>query len=76
MSRLRRQLVRVASGWLALQLATVSAVLVVLFAGVSSAIVVTHDQRMIEGFDRVYDITDGRLGLRQPPVSVPMTVAV
>ena len=42
----------------------------------AAVIVVTHDQRMIEGFDRVYNITDGRLGLRQPTVSRPMPVAV
>jgi hypothetical protein len=37
MQRIRRQLVRVASGWLVLQLATVSSVPVVLCAGISSA---------------------------------------
>ena len=28
----------------------------------AAVIVVTHDQRMLEGFDRVYHMTDGRIG--------------
>jgi putative ABC transport system ATP-binding protein len=32
----------------------------------AAVIVVTHDERMIEGFDRVYTILDGRVTLRQP----------
>lgn len=32
----------------------------------AAVVVVTHDERMIEGFDRVYTILDGRLSLRQP----------
>ena len=27
----------------------------------AAVIVVTHDERMIEGFDRVYHMTDGRI---------------
>jgi putative ABC transport system ATP-binding protein len=27
----------------------------------AAVIVVTHDERMIEGFDRVYYMTDGRI---------------
>lgn len=42
----------------------------------AAVIVVTHDRRMIEGFDRAYDITDGRLGLRQPSVLLPTPAAV
>jgi len=42
----------------------------------AAVIVVTHDQRMIEGFDRVYSITDGRLELRQRAASHTMPVAV
>ncbi len=38
----------------------------------AAVIVVTHDQRMIEGFDRIYDITDGRVELRQARVSRPL----
>jgi putative ABC transport system ATP-binding protein len=38
----------------------------------AAVIVVTHDQRMIEGFDRVYNITDGRVDGRQPAVSLAM----
>ena len=38
----------------------------------AAVIVVTHDQRMIEGFDRVYNITDGRVDVRQPAVSLAM----
>jgi putative ABC transport system ATP-binding protein len=41
----------------------------------AAVIVVTHDQRMIEGFDRVYSITDGRLELRQRAASHTMPVA-
>lgn len=29
----------------------------------AAVIVVTHDDRMLEGFDRVYPITDGRIAL-------------
>lgn len=32
----------------------------------AAVIVVTHDQRMIEGFNRVFNITDGRVDVRQP----------
>lgn len=42
----------------------------------AAVIVVTHDQRMIEGFDRVYDITDGQVGLRRPAAELPMRMAV
>lgn len=42
----------------------------------AAVIVVTHDQRMIEGFDRVYDITDGQVGLRRPTAELPMRMAV
>ena len=42
----------------------------------AAVIVVTHDQRMIEGFDRVYDITDGRVDVRQPVASPAMRRAV
>lgn len=38
----------------------------------AAVIVVTHDRRMIEGFDRVYTITDGHLDERQPAVSPAM----
>lgn len=38
----------------------------------AAVIVVTHDQRMIEGFDRVYNITDGRIDVRQPSASLVM----
>jgi putative ABC transport system ATP-binding protein len=31
----------------------------------SAVIVVTHDQRMIEGFDSVYEMHDGRLARRR-----------
>ena len=34
----------------------------------AAVIVVTHDGRMIEGFDRVYHMTDGRV-VRERPVS-------
>jgi putative ABC transport system ATP-binding protein len=42
----------------------------------AAVILVTHDQRMIEGFDRVYTITDGRVELRQPAASLAMRMAV
>jgi putative ABC transport system ATP-binding protein len=38
----------------------------------AAVIVVTHDQRMIEGFDRVYTITDGRLDVRHPAAPLAM----
>lgn len=42
----------------------------------AAVIVVTHDQRMIEGFDRVYNITDGRVEVRKPAASIPMRANV
>jgi putative ABC transport system ATP-binding protein len=38
----------------------------------AAVIVVTHDQRMLEGFDRVYNITDGRVDIRRPAASSRM----
>lgn len=35
----------------------------------AAVIVVTHDERMIEGFDRVYHMTDGRVAGERPPSS-------
>jgi putative ABC transport system ATP-binding protein len=35
----------------------------------AAVIVVTHDQRMLEGFDRVYTIVDGRVELRPEVMS-------
>jgi putative ABC transport system ATP-binding protein len=36
----------------------------------AAVIVVTHDERMIEGFDRVYHMTDGRISnTRTTPLS-------
>jgi putative ABC transport system ATP-binding protein len=33
----------------------------------SAVICVTHDQRMIEGFDRIYHVQDGRVSNGQQP---------
>jgi putative ABC transport system ATP-binding protein len=37
----------------------------------SAVIVVTHDRRMVEGFDRIYDIQDGRILNRQKESAEP-----
>ena len=37
----------------------------------SAVIVVTHDRRMVEGFDRLYDLQDGRILNRQEESAEP-----
>jgi putative ABC transport system ATP-binding protein len=42
----------------------------------AAVIVVTHDDRMLEGFDRVYHMTDGRIGVARDGDHHPAAVAV